>query len=425
MSTFFDAHFHAMSIGHPNFIAFMHEVESNFSEEVISGMFSPNYLMSHKGQTAFAARIQNILAVMERPIGEIFALMEKDLSTQMEISPSWSILQQQKKKTYRDPFITEGALHMRDRTYDRIGMCPMIMDFTQTEEILHGVYDHTHTADRLIEYVEDTRNGILHYERIYPDGLFSFYPFLGINPAEHEQSFIEDLFSTYLISELEDRRAHRLKDSRFCYGVKLYPPLGFDPWPEDSREREKNAYIYGLCSEKRIPITTHCDDQGFRTVAAKKAWEYTSPRRWEAVLEQFPDLIIDFAHFGKQYRPGASVANRASSLKMTSKLLNQVIDSWSTKIIELMHRYEHVYADFSFSGSTPGFYKQLLDYTNSCSLDQQKSLCGRMMFGTDYFVNLSKVDSYSHFYHLYESSPFSDEQIHRFGSVNPASWLQL
>ncbi len=430
LDIFFDAHLHAMSISHPNFAAFMHEIESNFSEEVVSGMFSPNYLLNYKGSTAFLARVQNLMAVVERSIGEIFILMEQDLSTRFDQFPSWSLLPKSSEKRPYDPFIADGHFHFRSRTYDRIGLCPMIMDFTQIEQIDHGVYTHTHSEDRLITYIDDTLEGIDYYRRISPHGIFEFFPFMGINPAAHDLSFIKDLIATYMITDLDERKRCSVPlpgSKRFCFGIKLYPPLGFDPWPkDDEQEMEKVRYLYDYCVRHRIPITTHCDDQGFRTIGAKRAWEFSAPRTWEHVLREYPDLIIDFAHFGKQYRPVSQMASKAQNLIMPVRLMTQVSENnWFTGIIDLMLNYEHVYADFSFSGCTAAFYKQLIEYIENLSEEDQRIIISRSMFGSDFFVNLSKIDSYSHFFKLYELSAFSDDQIHRMASENVRSWLQL
>ncbi len=427
-SIFFDAHFHAMSINHPNFIAFLHELESNFPDEVVSGMFSPGYLLNYKGSTVFVARLQNLLSVIERSIGEIFILMEQDLSTEFDLLALWTLLPKKTTKRHA-PFISDGVFHMRSHTYEQIGLCPLIMDFTQTEQIDHGVYSHTYGADRLINYIEDTLEGIRHYKRLRPEGLFRFFPFLGINTAAHDISFIKDLLSKYIISDLDTRKQREQELShtkQFCYGIKLYPPLGFDPWPEDDIEEMKKVhYLYNFCVEHRIPITTHCDDQGFRTISTKKAWAYSSPKRWKQVLSSYPDLIIDFAHFGKQYHPAANMAAHASNLGMPSKLIPQIINTWYYEILALMLEYDHVYADFSFSGSNPGFYKQLNDTINNYSGSDKDKIMSRSLFGTDFFVNLSKVNSYSNFYQLFEASPFTDEQIDQVSSKNVLSWLQL
>jgi predicted TIM-barrel fold metal-dependent hydrolase len=47
------------------------------------------------------------------------------------------------------------------------------------------------------------------------------------------------------------------------------------------------------------------------------------------------------------------------------------------------------------------------------------------MFGTDFQVNLAKVESYSNYLRIFETSPFSDEEIEKFASENPLRFLGL
>jgi len=87
--------------------------------------------------------------------------------------------------------------------------------------------------------------------------------------------------------------------SNYFAGVKLYPPLGFDPWPTTSTEEmAKVRYLYGYCSEKAIPITMHVSDGGF--IAVPNSEELTSPRKWQAVLHAYPHLKVNLAHMGHQ-----------------------------------------------------------------------------------------------------------------------------
>ncbi len=415
-SIFFDAHMHAMSISHPNYIAFIREIESNFTDEAISGMFSSNYIASASNATNLLSRMQMILSLMDRSIGEIFLLIEDDLSSPFTLRNK--SLFSSKPLAEHDPFIHDGAFHFHEKRYDNIGLCPMIMDFTRKNEQIRGVYSYEYKPEKLIQFIEDTKSGIEYYHKSRPEGLLRFFPFLGINPTAHALPFIIDLFETYLITDKNSKT-----DSQFCHGVKLYPPLDFNPWPEgEPEELEKVCYIYEVCTKYHLPITTHCDDQGFRSISPKKAWDYSSPKRWEAVLEHYPELIIDFAHFGWQYRPSASLLNwTAASVRLTSS----ITDTWYSQILQMMVKYENVYTDFSFSGASESFYKHVVESLKSYSVQDRKQINKRIMFGSDYFLHLSKVDSYSHYFSLFDNAPFSAEQFEAFASKNVFSWLSL
>lgn len=73
----------------------------------------------------------------------------------------------------------------------------------------------------------------------------------------------------------------------FFAGIKVYPPLGFDPWPEDDPEElAKVKLLYEYCSAKRIPVTSHCNSGGFVVTDKKLSKKITSPERWERVLNR-------------------------------------------------------------------------------------------------------------------------------------------
>ncbi|NLZ77559.1 MAG: amidohydrolase family protein, partial [Spirochaetales bacterium] len=214
----------------------------------------------------------------------------------------------------------------------------------------------------------------------------------------------------------------RPEDQRRFWGIKLYPPLGYNPWPEDPDEREKVEAIYEFCSTHRIPIITHCDDQGFRGISAKEAWSYTAPSAYKPVLERHPTLTIDFAHYGWQYNQ-----LQKSALAMISGLATGTPDSpWFHELVELMNLYPNVYGDVSFCGCDPAFYVQLANYIKSLEHDEEReTVLSRTLFGSDFSVNLIKVESYVSYYRIFEKSPFGTEEIDRFVSVNPMRFLGL
>lgn len=76
-----------------------------------------------------------------------------------------------------------------------------------------------------------------------------------------------------------------------------YPPLRFEPWPEDSDEESKVDLLYRTCREKSIPMITHCSTGGFLVENNYKAFSDPS-NQWAKVLGKYSDLKINFAHFG-------------------------------------------------------------------------------------------------------------------------------
>ena len=138
------------------------------------------------------------------------------------------------------------------------------------------------------------------------------------------------------------------------------------------------------------------------------------------MLERFPKLKIDFAHYGRQYNPIGKSPLRAF---LDTTWIN---DQWFTAIVDLMMEYEHVYADFSFSGTDPDFYSDLSGYIHGLEDERvSKTILERSMFGSDFSVNLAKVESYSNYLKIFEESPFTDDEIDGFVSKNPIRFLGL
>ncbi|MDX9809460.1 MAG: amidohydrolase family protein [Sphaerochaetaceae bacterium] len=421
---FFDAHMHAMNLNHPDFVSLVDSVASGFSEFVVSGALSPGYLLTpaNRSQQGLVT-ILNMFSVFERSIAQMFELIEDDLCGNISRPEEEHKGKRLANIMYPDlPYIRDGAFHFRNQRYDYYALVPLVMDFSRASNEWGKAYYAQRRWEKIIAYLDDTIKAIHQYYELRPAGLLRFFPFLGINSEAHETAFIKELLDTYIRT---DRSASdRIPDStdrRLFWGVKLYPPLGTDPWPaDDTKKLEKIETIYRFCSIHKIPITTHCDDQGFRGVTAKLAQQYTSPASWKPVLAKYPDLYIDFAHYGKQYNPLAKPPLKA--------LLDNTItnDPWFGQIIEFMSTYEHVYADVSFTGTDPLFYQQLYEYLEK--LDDEyvrERILTRSMFGSDFSVNLSKVESYANYLRIFETSPFPDETIERFAYSNPVDFLGI
>ena len=173
--------------------------------------------------------------------------------------------------TYPDsPYIRDGKFHFRSKS-DKFGLIPLRWIFKLQPDESKSYYTNEHQV-KIINYVNDTLEGIRYYNNKRKEGLLEFFPFLGINPEVHSLQFIEQLLENYVEIDKKDQN----KDKIFK-GIKLYPPLGTNPWPEEKEERTKVEFIYSFCIENKLGIITHCDDQGFRGVTAKTAQQYTNP----------------------------------------------------------------------------------------------------------------------------------------------------
>jgi len=257
--------------------------------------------------------------------------------------------------------------------------------------------------------------------------LFEIYPFLGINPRNYDLIEMKSLFDKYfsgyeddilpgarqsklfrklgtLKVDLEDL-IFRIKEESdpdyytyFFAGIKLYPPMDFDPWPEeDEKELEKVRFLYSECIRKKLPITVHCSDGGF--VTSPNAALYSDPsQKWQKVLSnpEFSNLRINFAHLGSQ-SGGKS--------------------DWQKTIFNTIEKNRNVYTDCSCI--TP----QSKDYEAISNLMNSKTE-SNILFGTDFVINLLWSGSYNEYLDNFVLNQYlSESQKDLMCNTNPEKFL--
>lgn len=222
---------------------------------------------------------------------------------------------------------------------------------------------------------------------------------------------------------LRPESIQNIQSGFFC-GIKVYPPLGFDPWPDPGEarelarskdpaliaakkseleeERRKAEFLYAYCEEYGIPITTHCSDSGFMVEEKERALILASPRRWRPILEEYRNLRMNFAHWGRKRRRGDR--------------------EWVDTIIEYMGRYGFVYADFSYRGVDRKFYRALARIREIGRIRIGDKIESRILFGTDFLINLIDIDSYRDYLNLFFRN-VDPADVRRFCVDNPHRFL--
>lgn len=187
--------------------------------------------------------------------------------------------------------------------------------------------------NRVLEFNEDAINDNNYYLQIADlENLASKYdyvkPFFSLDPRRWYLGKVD----------LVQKVIHKVKsvDSKFA-GIKIYAPAGFSPTdPVLFGTDDDYAGVYSYCQENEIPITIHCSNAGFACMADKvringqindkgvikaycnevykfhykffslkimkaikeRARVLNHPKLWKVVLERFPNLKINFGHFG-------------------------------------------------------------------------------------------------------------------------------
>lgn len=412
---FYDIHCHVMNLSHPNYLAFLRRFEPILKENKLKIFFGANtvmiiyllfnslsprtftWLLNKVGVTGMINRVKNLLAVMEHDAATVLYLLDKEMEENLLQKNQLSI----------------GNFH-----YHKIVLTPLMMDFGYKNMTNSNLYYNSIPIQKpIVEQVVDIFNGIRSYCSTNQGKrkFFEVYPFLGINTANYTLEKIEKMldkyFSQYRGKPL-DLAANMGKfsgdiesmGSNFFSGIKVYPPLGFDPWPEEKEERKKVELIYEFSMKKRIPITTHCSNGGYRIIDTREAELYTSPARWEMVLKRYPQLKLNFGHMGNQ----------------ETKRENR----WGKEIISLMTKYENVYGDFSCRGFNNEYYGSLKMMIDEVDSENRERVKRHILFGSDFTINLLWMNSYSNYLKIYRDTPcFSDEEKDVFASVNPEHFL--
>jgi hypothetical protein len=348
--------------------------------------------------------VMNLLAIMETDIGDCLIQMEEDL-----------------RKNMRKNFPLSGGLVISENgeKYEKIVLTPLIMDFG-LKDSGNSNLPYKVRWKPIVAQVEDLCIGIRDYyvhrdAYIEPEfgptqPLFQIIPFMGINTKNYDSQksitngknvsvslnkLLEKNFSEFKKDEKPQMRRAKFDavkweefngnvdsiDSHYFMGIKVYPPLGFDPWPEAGPERDKVICLYDYCIECNIPITAHCSPGGFLVDKAYK--DFASPYTWEKVLkhQKYRNLRLNLAHYG-------GVED----------------DSWRNKITEMIletdpetgrFKYENFYTDISYQGVDRKAYDNLLSFLNTYDSAKRSRIIERIIFGTDFMINLQDISTYS------------------------------
>jgi predicted TIM-barrel fold metal-dependent hydrolase len=187
----------------------------------------------------------------------------------------------------------------------------------------------------------------------------------------------------------DEQNLYALFNKAFCgdtsfFGVKIYPALGYDPsdyrlWP-----------IYSLCEKYKIPVLSHCGGESISTgkreiniyegenkVLLKAnnrkelAYKLNDPWRWSLVLEKFPKLKLNLAHFGGYETWSSATPVNADKDPQQRKEV----------IFSFIKKYQNVYADFSYNIVEVDLTKNLKSI-----LFFEEEIRNKTLFGTDFWV---------------------------------------
>jgi hypothetical protein len=451
MKTFYDIHVHAMNLSHPNLTAYL------FREDLISGLIDNNlnckarfflFLASclpksfiKKGVELFLTSgkpspkdiVANCLSFFEIPLEYQFLVLEY-------------FLKAGEPRILND----KNQIEIDGKSYDKLLLCPLVIDFgykniansifynltpkrpitNQVGDLLYAIRTYYRFNLHIKDHKMHLSPEIPDYQALKHEKLFEIYPFMGLDTRNYSLKDVQNMMTKYFCNfsntETGATRKQRLfekmgkadsnmyrNDAEYAdvfTGIKVYPQLGFDPYPDhNADELAKVRYLYQFCVEKRIPIISHCSDAGF------KVGEFdllTSPEgKWKQVLAEYPELSLNFAHFGSESK---------SSKRQ-----------WRNAIIALSKEYPNVYTDISCNDAKPDYYEELEDLFHpdlnkkreNAPLIPNDELYQKVLYGSDFSINLlaSKVNSYNEYLKAFADAKVSYKED--MCENNPARFL--
>jgi predicted TIM-barrel fold metal-dependent hydrolase len=230
---------------------------------------------------------------------------------------------------------------------------------------------------------------------VYKDKVF---PFLAVDPRR---------------PGIADYARNKMGKGNLFVGLKLYCPTGYSPTDPLLYGTEGNRDgLYAFCEDNGIPVTTHNSDGGFATLANsvfitgdihingklhqlnnervkfskavyekdgiyERALTLNHPLLWEKVVEKYPNLILNLAHFG-----GGRQLDAALTFPDNPNL-------WSNRIIALLKdkRYK-VYTDVSC-------FTEFNTIDKLIESSVYPEIRERILFGSDYTLLLLFEDDFN------------------------------
>jgi len=270
---------------------------------------------------------------------------------------------------------------------------PLMMD------MIHGMFIFGITIDSFYEQIAELEN-------LKTSNKNTVFPFLAVDPRRDN------------ILALVKNKVGKNKN---FHGVKIYPSLGYLPSNPILME------VFKYCEIQNIPVTTHCganaaihgkhfdvEVEGLDHITRKPFKKtmnfltadlmsnyFTNPVKWKPVLENFPKLYLNFAHFGLNN-------NGQNNL-------------WVATIKQLLHEYSNTYTDLSYTftqcKTNNSFVKKIK------TLLSNNDFKNKIMYGSDYYMVLRENDYEFKEYFDYFKASFTKAEYDLMTFLNPNKFL--
>ncbi len=363
-SPFIDAHCHLFNIDDiPLYESIAGVVRMGTIEKLLVAFISWPAIVS--GEVSKQLRLQK----------NFIRFFERDISSNIE----W-LARQLDSAVCKENEINK-VLKQYGYTNKRIVVTPLVMDFDtrHLETDLGDDVSCEKQISRLFAAIKDYKPN--------PQAGFEIYPFMGfaLDKLDKDRVALDKLQEWweehgYTREERASAKENPLPPGK-AIGIKLYPPLGFNPCPDKEDTLKRYLDFFKWCIDKDIPITVHCQYSSYKGTqdGNKETKERTDPKNWERLFSEHPEiklLRVNFGHFGG-----------SAELKIMMKKVEDVnenydlADSWSLTICKLLCDYKNTYADISAFGLDDDEIQKSLALLLGASylLDTMDGLEGRKM----------------------------------------------
>lgn len=308
---------------------------------------------------------------------------------------------------------------------------PLIMDFEMLTE-----NDNPRVPQKaVIEQWKSLDRAISESKQLLTEHNFYIFPFIGLDlrklqTEKNVKHYMDDLWRR--CNGLKKELRHSVNPSvqllpgeSHTIGIKLYPPISDNPYPEKEDYLANYLAFYDWCIENSVPITVHCQKGSYQVKKNRQVEKQTDPKNWAKVLKAKPQLTINFAHFG-----GDDEVDEAID-PFHRKELDP--DSWTSTIVDLLKHpnYKNTYSDlaaFAYKNKRAlRNLRQIIELDNNNKLGAGYKLAEKLLWGSDVpmivsddeYQNDKEEAHYQHYYHQFtqmvnKSKRLDKQQKHTF-----------
>lgn len=223
-----------MTMGQVNMSPFISNMLKSLDIEMLKNIISERGVSPVQRPLKGFENGMNMLTLMQNDLKDIFMVMEDDLLGKFE----------------KPAIADELGLKMNGRHYTKLVLTPLLMDFSPVPQNTARTY-YPLPKKNILTAINEYSFAISQYYRERPDGLLYILPFIGINPLVYSFTELENILSDSFDYIRIGWQKFSVKQSSFFTwitsqitpkkmfaGIKVYPSMGFDPWPDDPSERK-------------------------------------------------------------------------------------------------------------------------------------------------------------------------------------------